>query len=492
MYVLEPYGGIWLVLGFFILFLIFNLYLSKIFAQGYDGTKNRYLLADRNLGIWQASMSIGASYIWAPAMFISASKAYEQGWIALTYFMGGNFIALMIYAALVNRICERWPNGFTLSDFMGVQHSARVRYIYWVSLVGLTIGAFATQLLAGGLFIKTLTGMNYMTATVLLALVPLIYSVMFGFKASVITDLTKMIILMVIATLMTGMIISSVGWDTVSKGVYGVSGQFTDFFGESGILVMTTFGIATIVGLLSGPFGDQALWQRAFATKDPARRRNSFILGAGFYFSVPICMALIGFAAAGYGFQTNNVQLVNLMFIIDQLPIWAVMAFAVMVLAGITSILDSKLSAMSSIAGHDMAQRIYKNPTDKQSIQLGKLSMLVLAVLSVLIANIPGLKLVHLFLIYGAIRASTTLPTMIVMITGRPLSEAGIFWGALGSIFFGVPTLAYGALTATPWATVAGTIGSLTISGIVAYVWTYVDRRRGRVYNFQEDIAVAK
>lgn len=484
---LEPYGGVWLVVGFLIFFTLFNYLLGYFFANGYHSTKSQYLVANRELGIWQAGMSIGASWIWAPAMFISASKAYTEGWVAMVYFIGANALALVIFALVVNRICEKWPNGFTLSDYMGVQHSDRVRVIYWISLIGLTVGAFATQLFAGGNFIKILTGMDLIYSTMLLALVPLIYCVFFGFKSSVITDLTKMVILSVIGIGTMSLIVYQVGIETVIAGVNGVSGEYVSLFDEKGWLVFSTFGLATVIGLLSAPFGDQALWQRAFATRDPNTRRNSFFMGMGFWLSVGLSMMVIGFAAAGAGFTTKTLGFVNLMFVIDQLPAWAVMAFGVMVLAGITSILDSKLSAMSSIAGHDIAQKIWTSPTDAQSIRLGKISMVLLCVAAVIVANIPGITLIHLFLIYGSLRASTFLPTMLVMLSGRPLAEAGIFYGVLMSLLFGVPTLAYGALTAQPWFTVAGSLGGLLISGIVAWIWTKILENRGREFKFVPD-----
>lgn len=484
---LAQYGGVWLVVGFLIFFTLFNYLLGYFFANNYHGTKSQYLVANRDLGIWQAGMSIGASWIWAPAMFITASKAYVQGWVAMVYFIGGNALALVIFALLVNKICEKWPNGFTLSDYMGVQHSDRVRMIYWVSLTGLTVGAFATQLFAGGTFIKLLTGMDMIYSTVLLAVAPLIYCVFFGFKSSVITDLTKMIMLSVIGIGTMWLIVDQVGIDTVVRGMNGVSGEYVSLFDDKGWLVFSTFGLATMIGLLSAPFGDQTLWQRAFATKNPRTRSHSFFLGLGFWLSVAGSMMIIGFAAAGVGFTTNNPQFVNLMFVIDQLPAWVVMAFAVMVLAGITSILDSKLTAMSSIAGHDMAQKIWKTPTDAQSISLGRISMVILCVAAVAVANIPGIALVHLFLIYGSLRASTFLPTMIVMLSGKPLAEAGIFYGVMMSLLFGVPALAYGALTAHPGFTVAGSLAGLLISGVVAWSWTKVLEYRGKQFQFISD-----
>ena len=473
-----------LVVAFLVMFSAFNLAISRWLANHWNDTKDRYLVADRQLGIWQSSLSIGASYVWAPAMFISAFKAYDQGWVGFFYFITGNLVALLIYSLLVNRVCRVWPNGFTLSDFMGVQHSHRVRVVYWVSLIGLTVGAFATQLLAGGNFLKLLTGMDYFVSTVLLALVPLTYCVIFGFKSSVITDLVKMIMLIAVSILLTGMVVGQVGVDTVIQGMAGRTGDFVSLFDANGIMVFTTFGLATLIGLLSGPFGDQALWQRAFATPNETTRRNSFLLGTGFYLVVPTCMGIVGFAAAGSGFATSSPGFVNLMFIIDQLPLWAVMLFAVMILTGITSILDSKLSAMSSIAGHDIAQQIHRDPSDRQSINIGKISMIVLAAVAVAVANIPSLTLVHLFLIYGSLRASTMLPTLLVMLTRRPLAEQGVFYGTLGSLALGVPVLVYGTLSGSPLFTVIGSLSTLLISGIVSVVWTRILRSRGKVFEF--------
>jgi len=479
--VLASYGGAWLVTGFMLVFFLFQFYLSRWFAGGYDQTKSKYLVADRDLGLWQTGMSVGASYIWAPAMFISATRAYEQGFVGFWWYMIGNIIALGIYAVLVNRVVNRWPEGFTLSDFMGVQHSGRVRGVFWLSLIGLTIGAFATQLLAGGLFIKFLTGMDYFWATVMLTAVPFLYCVFFGFKASVITDMTKMTIMTIVAVGAAAMITGNVGVENVVKGMNGITGEFVSFFDDKGLMVATTFGIAALIGLLSGPFGDQALWQRAFSVKDPNTRRNGFLLGTLFYCSVPFAMAVVGFAAAGSGFRIEGGnQYINAAFIADQLPIWATMLFGIMILAGITSILDSKMSALSCIAGHDIAKKIYRNPTDQQAIMTGKLSMVLLCVVAVAIANIPGVKLVHLFLSYGAIRASTALPTLLVMWRGKPLAEPGVFWGCLASMVIGVPTLIYGTLNTVPWATVSGMATAFFLSGIVAWLWTRSLEKQGR------------
>lgn len=478
---LSEQGGIYLALSFFLVFAMINYAISYVFANDSNNTKSQYLVNDRKLGMWTAAFSISASWIWAPAMFISALKAYQQGWVAMVYFLGANALSLIIFAFLANRVCDRYKDGFTLSDFMGTQHSERVRYLYWFTLLGLTVGAFATQLYAGGKFIALISGLDFFYSSLLLSAVPLTYCLAFGFKSSVITDLAKMILLLIIGIGSAIAVTFSVGTDAVLAGINGANHQFVSLFDANGWLVFSTFGLATVVGLLSAPFGDQALWQRAFAISDATKRRTAFLWGTFFFILIPASMAVIGFAAAGTGFKPADPQFTNLFMIAKTLPVWAVMAFCVMILAGITSILDSKLSAVSSIAGHDMANKVWTDPTDAQSMRIGKISMLVLAIFSIGIANIPGINLIHLFLMYGALRASTLLPTMIAMITEKPLAEAGVFYGVLISILLGWPLLAYGAFNSDPWMTVAGSSLGVLSSGIISWVWTRLDTTASKV-----------
>lgn len=470
--VLEPFGGPWLLLGLVICFLAVNYALSAVFAKNMNATKSQFLVASRDLNQWQASLSIAASYLWAPAFFITATLGYTRGWQGVMYFLLGNGLALCIFGLMVNRICKRWSSEFTISDFFGHQYGVRVQSLYWIGAIGLMIGAFSTQLYAGAKLMAILSGIDYTVATVLLALVPLCYSVIFGFKSSVINGFAKMFLCLSISMILAILTVQQAGLDTIVQGMTSVTGDHGNLFSLQGWNVFATFGLATLLGLLSGPFGDQSLWQRAFATPDADARRKGFIWAAGLFLIVPVCMAIIGFAAAGQGLPIQDHGFVNVEYIVTFFPVGITIFFALMVLAGVT--MDSQLSAMSSVAGHDFAKRVWNKPTDKQSIMLGRISMIVLTVVAVLVANIPGITLIHLFLIYNTLRASTCIPTIIFMITHKPMHEGGVFWGILTSMILGLPILIYGAIESDPWATVGGCLLSVGLSGIISVMTTVI------------------
>jgi len=437
-------------------------------------SKSKFLLADRKLGFYESSFSIAASWIWAPALFISTQQAYLHGWVGLFWFCVPNFLCLILFALLVNKIVDRFPEGYSLSEFMGETYSLRVQSLYWISLIGLSIGAFATQVVAGAKFLEMTTGLNYTLSTFILVAIPLSYSLYFGLKSSVITDFAKILLLYAVGIIMIPMTLYySGGVDSVLNGLNGINKNYTSLFDSNGWLIFITFGLPTTIGLLSGPFGDQAFWQRAFSM-DSAFRKKAFLLASFLFIVVPLSMGLLGFAAAGVSYSAKSAQFVNLELVVNSLGTLGIVLFSTIVLSSVTSILDSKLCAVSSIAGHDIANRTNNS---YNSLNISKISMILLSILSLIIANIPNIQLIYLFLIYGALRASTLLPTIMTMFSDNPLPEKGVFYGILTSIFIGVPVFAYGLLNSIPIIIVAGSLGGVLISGAIIACFQIIGKK---------------
>ena len=83
--------------------------------------------------------------------------------------------------------------------------------------------------------------------------------------------------------------------------------------------------------------------------------------------------------------------------------------------------------------------------------------MIVLTLIAVAIANIPGLKILHLFLFYGTLRSATLIPTVLTLME-KKLSEAGVFYGILIAVLVGLPIFAYGNFNANPTWIVVGSL----------------------------------
>jgi len=50
-----------------------------------DKSFKSFMVANRKVGVLVASFSIAATWIWAPALFVSAQKAFQQGLVGFGY-----------------------------------------------------------------------------------------------------------------------------------------------------------------------------------------------------------------------------------------------------------------------------------------------------------------------------------------------------------------------------------------------------------------------
>lgn len=431
--------------------------------------KGNFHVADRNIGTIVSALSVAATWIWAPALFTSAEKAYSSGIVGLLWFLVPNVLCLFIFIPFAKKIRKEMPEGVTLSGYMGeTYNSKKVRGIYQFQLGSLSVLSTAVQLLAGSKILNLITGIPFWLLTIILAVVAFSYSQISGIKASVITDNLQIIFILLSCALLVPMTISRAGnINTLFNGLSGLTGEYGNLLSGKGLEVALSFGIPTAIGLISGPFGDQSFWQRAFSIKEKSIGK-AFVLGGFIFALVPLMIGAIGFTAAGSGFVANDAGMVNFEFIKSLLPSWVMIPFLFMILSGLLSTVDSNLCSTASLT------------TDfrpKDDIKTSKISMIVLLLIAIGIANIPGLSVTHLFLFYGTLRASTLLPTVITL-KGKKLSEQGVFWGIIAALAIGLPIFAYGNIANVALFKAIGSLTTVLMSGAVALIVTKVKGAR--------------
>src|SRR5699024_9125970 len=129
------------------------------------------------------------------ALFVSAEQAYLHGLPGLFWFLVPNFLCLILFIPFAKRIRRYMPKGYTLSSYMGKQHSVRVKGIYIFPLSMLSLLSTVVQLLAGSKILSLMTGVPFWIMTLALGLFAFAYSVGRGIKASVFTDGIQMILI---------------------------------------------------------------------------------------------------------------------------------------------------------------------------------------------------------------------------------------------------------------------------------------------------------
>lgn len=420
-------------------------------------TAESFHVADRKIGMVRSAMSIAATWIWAPALFTSAEKAYTNGWPGLFWFLVPNVICLLAFVPFGKKMRKQAPEGITLSGYMRERyHSKSVHAVYLFELATLSVLSSAVQLLAGAKILAVVTGWPFWLLTVVLAAIAFSYSQYSGIKASVLTDAIQMIFMLACCVLLVPWALSAdTGVADMIQGLSGASGEYTGLFNENGWAVLLSFGLPTAIGLIAAPFGDQCFWQRAFSIRED-KVGGAFRLGALMFAVVPLSMGILGFIAAGSGYVARESGMVNFELVSSLFPAWVRLPFLFMVISGLLSTADSNLCAAASLTS-DFGG----------GMRAAKAAMLVQLALAIAIANIPGLAVTDLFLIYGTLRATTMLPTVLTL-NGKALSPGGVTAGVVASLAVGMPVFIMGTVCGSAVLKTVGCLLAVSLSGCIS------------------------
>src|SRR3989339_1251239 len=334
-----------------------------------------FLVAERNVKWWLGATSIAASWIWAPALFVSVQSAYQQGLPGIFWFTFPNIIALLLFIWLAPKIRAKMPFGFTLPQYIKYRlQSERAHKIYLFPYFFYQLMAVTVQLFAGGSLVSLLTGIPLINAMIIMSIIVLAYSLISGLESSIVTDFIQFILIVLgVVIVIPWVIVVAGGWSAVGAGLGGVTGQFRNIFDPG---VAFSFGIVTAIGLISGAISDQQYWQRAFAIK----KENlvpSFIFGAIMFGIVPIALSVLGFLAANGTLGITlpggiDASLIGVVTVSQFLPAAALAVFVVMLLSALFSTLDSGLNAASSLYVTDVVKYNDKEKEVLKKIDEGK------------------------------------------------------------------------------------------------------------------------
>jgi Na+/proline symporter len=421
-----------------------------------------FILADRKLSWIRGAFSIAASWLWAPALFISVQVSYEMGLAGLFWFTAPNVLALLLFSFLGPKIRSSFPEGVTLPQFIGIKmKSERLRKLYLFPAFFYQLMAVSVQLFAGGSFISLMTGLSLHLVMPVLLFLALSYTLVSGLKISVFTDLIQMGMILVIGAILFPMLWQASGGMEVIRAGFGGLQDVSVF--DPGIAF--SFGIVTSIGLIAGALSDQQYWQRSFAIESGGVAK-AFVLGAFLFALVPLGLSTLGFIAVSKGFTVPegvDTSMIGLQTVMELLPSWAGVLFFVMLLAGLSSTLDSALSAVSSLWATDVQKSESVKGARFAMIGVGLLGWLV----AVIVSLVPGFGLQHLWWVFNTIAACTALPTLLCLYSRR-VNEKGLFFGILIAFVLGVPLFVWANLLGDSIWIVSSALFVVLVSGVGA------------------------
>ncbi|GAA3952050.1 sodium/solute symporter [Chitinophaga oryziterrae] len=288
----------------------------------------------------------------------------------------------------------------TLPDFLEKRYDRASRdWLAIVSVVSAIIIHIAFSLLAGGIVLHTLFGVDMYTSVIIISLLTALYTIVGGLTAVVVTESIQTVVLL------TGAIVISIaayhrmgGWQPMvdvlqQHDQMNKLSMMRPHGDESGMPWYAVFLGYPVLGIWYW-CADQTIVQRVLGAKDENHARVGPLF-CGFIKILPVFIfvlpglfaytlsqsGLLDVSSLRTATGINSKGIYTLM-ITQLLPTGLIGVLVAALLSGLMSQVSGALNSISTMASYDIYQRYYPNATDKQLVIAGKISAGAALVLS--------------------------------------------------------------------------------------------------------------
>ena len=440
--------------------------IGVVCAKKANKSSENYFLGGRSLGPWVTAMSAEASDMSGWLLMGLPGVAYwcglaDAAWTAIGLAIG-TYLNWLIVSKRLRRYSIRANNSITLPEFFSNRFRESKKVIMTLSavfiLVFFTVYAASCFVTCGKLF-STLFGMPYISMMLVGAAFVLLYTVLGGFLAESASDFMQGIVMIVALTVIV--IISTVsagGFGAVIENAKAIPG-FLEFFGlaspelnADGVQMVEAgkplFGAASEYGWLKifsmlawglGYFGMPQVLLRFMAIRkedELKRSRRIAMIWVVISLAVAVFIGIVGRQLYPTVHLTST-DAENIFITLATSSLPAILAGFVMagILAATISSSDSYLLIAASAFAKNIYQGVFKkNASDKQVMNMSRITLLAIALVAMFIALDEKSVIFNIVSFAWAGFGATFGPIMLFSLfwkrTNRPGAIAGMISGA--------------------------------------------------------------
>ena len=437
-------------------------------------TKNNedYFLGGRNLSGWTAALSAQASDMSGWLLMGLPGTVYLAGtgevWIAIGL-LAGTVLNWYIVSSRLRKYTIVAGNSLTIPSFFENRYRDNKGIIKIVSaiIIAIFFAVYtASAFRSGAKLFETLFGDTignaYLIGLIIAAVVILIYTLLGGFKAVCTTDLIQGLLMLVAILAVPIVAYAILTWDNgfaqalSAKGVSSPENYLDFFRNEDGSPISAVSIISSLAWGL-GYFGMPHIIIRFMAIKNETEVKKSRKIAIVWVILSLAAACFVGLVARGFlntqlvGKESESafILLIQQVFSGNGLLVFVGGIFLCGILAAIMSTADSQLLVTSSAISEDIYKGVIKKKapknekTEKSALNVGRIAVLVVAVIAFLIALDPNSSIMDL------------------------VSDA---WAGFGSAFGPV------VLLALFWkrSNLAGAVAGMATGTITVIVWDYL------------------
>lgn len=426
-----------------------SIYMVGMLLIGYYSYKRTtdlsdYMLGGRTLGPAVTALSAGASDMSGWLMMGLPGAMFSQGlsasWIVIGLTLGA-YANWLYVAPRLRTYTEIANNSITIPAFLENRFGDESKLLRIVS--GLVILIFFTfyvssGMVSGGVLFQNTFNLNYHTGLWIVAGVVVAYTLFGGFLAVSLTDFVQgliMVISLILVPVVT--IMHTGGFGHTFHVIHSVNPVLFDIFKGTSFL-----GIVSLFAWGLGYFGQPHIIVRFMAISSVKEIKKARRIGMSWMiFSVGGAM-FTGFLGIAY-YAEQGMKLVDPETIFIELgeilfhPLITGFLLAA-ILAAIMSTISSQLLVTSSSLTEDIYKTFFhRSATDKELVFIGRLSVLIVALVSVILAYNKNATILALVGYAWAGFGASFGPVILLSLYWKRMTK----WGALAGMVAGAFTV---------------------------------------------------
>lgn len=355
-------------------YVIIGVVILAIVFIGVRGTKKvsveEFLVGGRSVPAWLLGFTIAAGVLGGGVLLVFSEYAYKYGLAALCI-TGGLALGalLLIPIALRYKKLADSQGFYSLPDLFRYEWGKTTGSLSAVVVFIWTVGFILMQLIAAGLLVSAMIGVDYWYGVIGAAVVVASYLIVGGFKSVIITDFLQYIALLVILLVIMPSALGSIDWTTTLAHAATID--------PAEAIAFFVLGALNIVVSAD-------LWQRIYAAKSVRDAKRGVFLAAILIMLGGLLLMIPAFAA-GFDVGVGNAQSA----LVGALALYTPRAILglglVAVLMAVVSTLDTMVFVLGLSVSHDITVQTF-GKSIKSRVTVARISMITALVIGSLVA----------------------------------------------------------------------------------------------------------
>ncbi|WP_338473039.1 cation acetate symporter [Niallia sp. XMNu-256] len=415
--------------------------LITYFSSKKTKSTSDFYTAGGGLTATQNGLAVAGDFMSA-ASFLGITGAISLIGFDGFYMSIGNLLGFLFLMYLVAEPMRNLGK-YTLADMITARfQSNKVRGTAAASTLVISIFYMIAQLVGGGGLISLMLGIDYWIAVVIVGVLMTIYVIFGGMTATSWVQIIKAILLLGGSFVLTFLVFSKFNFSIIQ--MFDQIKTATPFGADlanpgnkySNSLDMISLNIALVLGVAGLPH----LLIRFFTVKDAVTARKSVFYSTWFIGAFFIMVVFLGFGATAFVGWDNiaaanpagNMAAPLLALVVGGDFLFAFVS--AIAFATILAVVSALVLTSASAFAHDIYGQIIKkgNITEKQQMKVARISSIVVAITSILLAlAAKNLNVAFLSVLALGIAASANLPVMLLTIYWNRFNTGGAVTGML-------------------------------------------------------------